>query len=267
MLPFVDSLFDASTPTTGTVSLEVAVTGCHFQPTLSRRTWATVSLQAMHLLLIEDDLDLGFSLQQALRGAGFTSEWLRTASDAERFVAQSVHDCVLLDLGLPDGHGLELLRRWRAQGNTTPLIIITASDTLGERLQGLDAGADDFLVKPFAVEELVSRVHAVTRRAARQASALWRFGDLEIDPQRRECRLADALVRLSPREFDVLAVLARASGRVVPKHALAQALEPLGEALDFNAIEVHVHNLRRKVGAQRVQTVRGVGYMLNENAA
>lgn len=218
----------------------------------------------MHLLLVEDDLDLGFSLQQALRSAGFTSEWLRTAADAEGFVAQSAHDCVLLDLGLPDGHGLELLRRWRGQGCSTPLIIITASDTLGERLKGLDAGADDFLVKPFAVEELVSRVHAVTRRAARQASAVWRFGELHIDPQRRECRKAGAVVHLSPREFDVLAVLARASGRVVPKHTLAQALQPLGDALDFNAIEVHVHNLRRKVGAQLVQTVRGVGYLLSE---
>jgi two-component system, OmpR family, response regulator QseB len=221
----------------------------------------------MHLLLVEDDLDLGPSLQQALRGAGFTSEWLRTAASAEQFGAQTHYDCVLLDLSLPDGHGLDLLRRWRAQGRGTPLIIITASDTLGERLSGLEAGADDFLVKPFAVEELIARVHAVTRRAARQASALWQFGDLQIDPQRRQCKLAGEVVHLSPREFEILAVLARASGRVVPKHILAQALEPLGDAVDFNAVEVHVHNLRRKVGAQRVQTVRGVGYMLSEGVA
>jgi two-component system, OmpR family, response regulator QseB len=221
----------------------------------------------MHLLLVEDDLDLGASLQQALRGAGFTSEWLRTAASAERFSVQSQHDCVLLDLGLPDSHGLDLLRRWRAQGRQTPLIIITASDTLGERLAGLQAGADDFLVKPFAVEELIARVHAVTRRAARQASALWQFGDLQIDPQRRQCRLGDEVVHLSPREFEILAVLARASGRVVPKHHLAQAIEPLGDAVDFNAVEVHVHNLRRKVGSHRVQTVRGVGYSLTEGSA
>lgn len=221
----------------------------------------------MHLLLIEDDLDLGSALQQALRGAGFTSEWLRTAQDARRFAALAHHDCVLLDLTLPDGHGLALLRGWRKQGMTTPLIVITASDALGDRLAGLDEGADDFIVKPFAVEELISRVRAVTRRVARQACAVWRFGDLAIDSQRRECRLANTPVNLSPREFEILTVLARASGSVVPKHRLAQALEPLGEALDFNAIEVHVHNLRRKVGAGRVKTVRGVGYLLTEAAS
>jgi two-component system, OmpR family, response regulator QseB len=216
----------------------------------------------MHVLLIEDDLDLGASLQQALRGANISSEWLRTAADARRFVASQAHDCILLDLGLPDGHGLHLLRTWRAEGLTTPLIIITASDALADRLAGLDEGADDFIVKPFAPEEMVSRLHAVTRRAAQQAASLWRLGELTIDMRQRECALAGELVALSPREFDILALLARAGGHVLPKHRLAQALQPLGEPLDFNAIEVHVHNLRRKVGASRVKTVRGVGYFL-----
>ncbi len=221
----------------------------------------------MHLLLVEDDLDLGASLTQALQGAGFTVEWLRTAADANRFAALAQHDCVLLDLGLPDGDGLTLLRQWRAAGMATPLIVITASDALGDRLAGLDQGADDFLVKPFAVQELVSRVHAVTRRMARQAAGVWRFGDLAIDPQRRECQLAGEPVLLSPREFDILTVLARAGGSVVPKHRLAQALQPLGDAVDYGAIEVHVHNLRRKVGAARVKTVRGVGYALADEGA
>jgi two-component system, OmpR family, response regulator QseB len=216
----------------------------------------------VHLLLIEDDIDLGTALAQALRAAGLVVEWVRNARDAERFVAAGGHDCVLLDLGLPDGHGLALLRRWRAAGLRTPLIVLTASDALGDRLAGLDEGADDFLVKPFAVQELVSRIHAVTRRAARQSAGRWRFGDLVIDVQKRECAVAEAPVALSPREFEILAVLARAGGDVVPKHRLAQALEPLGEAVDFNAIEVHVHHLRRKVGAERVRTVRGVGYAL-----
>lgn len=215
----------------------------------------------MHLLLIEDDLDLGNSLQQALRGAGFTSEWLRSAADARRFVELAQHDCVLLDLTLPDGHGLELLRGWRTQGLTTPLIVITASDALGDRLAGLDEGADDFIVKPFAVEELLSRLRAVTRRAAQQASSVWRVGSLAIDIKQRLCTVRGEPVPLSQREFDVLAVLARA-GSVVPKHRLSEALSPLGEPLDFNAVEVHVHNLRRKVGAERVKTVRGVGYQL-----
>jgi two-component system, OmpR family, response regulator QseB len=218
----------------------------------------------MHLLLVEDDLDLGPALVLALQAAGMSCEWLRSAADAERFVGLNHHDVVLLDLGLPDGHGLVLLQRWRAAGLAVPLIVITASQQLGDRLQGLDAGADDFLVKPFAVEELVARVHAVARRASRQAAGVWRFGALAIDPQRRECQVGGEAIALSPREFDVLMALARAAGDVVPKHRLAQALAPLGEALDFNAIEVHVHHLRRKVGATRVKTVRGVGYLLTE---
>lgn len=220
----------------------------------------------LHLLLVEDDLDLGASLTQALRGAGLGVEWVRFAADAETFAVQGGHDCLLLDLGLPDGHGLDLLRRWRAKGLVTPLIVLTASDALGDRLQGLDEGADDFMVKPFAVEELISRVHAVTRRAAQQAASVWRFGELAVDPQRRECHLGDQAVLLSPREFDILVALARAAGKVVPKHRLAQALQPLGDAVDFNAIEVHVHHLRRKLGAQWVKTVRGVGYALATEA-
>lgn len=216
----------------------------------------------MHLLLIEDDLDLGASLQQALRGAGFSSEWLRTAADARPFASAGGHDCILLDLGLPDGHGLDLLREWRRDGLTAPLIVLTASDALDDRLAGLDEGADDFIVKPFAMAELVSRIRAVTRRAAQQAASVWTLGALSIDTRQRSCTLDGEPVALSQREFDVLAVLARAGGAVVPKHRLAQALAPLGEPLDFNAIEVHVHHLRRKVGAARVKTVRGVGYLL-----
>jgi DNA-binding response OmpR family regulator len=216
----------------------------------------------LHLLLVEDDLDLGASLTQALQGAGLVVEWVRLAADADRFAAQGGHDCLLLDLGLPDGHGLDLLKLWRSRGLATPLIVLTASDALGDRLQGLDEGADDFMVKPFAVEELISRVHAVTRRAAQQAASVWRFGELAVDPQRRECHLGGEPMLLSPREFEILVALARAAGKVVPKHRLAQSLQPLGDAVDFNAIEVHVHHLRRKLGSQWVKTLRGVGYAL-----
>lgn len=221
----------------------------------------------MHLLLIEDDLDLGASLQKALRGAGFTSEWLRSAAQAREFADFQSHACVLLDLTLPDGHGLALLRGWRAQGLHVPIIIITASDALGERLAGLDDGADDFIVKPFAVEELISRVRAVTRRAAQQAAPVWQIGELCIHVQQREVKVAGVTVALSPREFDIVALLARAAGSVVPKHRLAQALAPLSEPVDFNAIEVHVHNLRKKLGAGSVKTVRGVGYVMAQPGA
>lgn len=220
----------------------------------------------MHLLLIEDDLELGAALLGALRKAHFTAVWLRTCHDARSFATRETYDCILLDLSLPDGQGLDVLRHWRGQGVATPVIVITARSGLDDRLAGLDGGADDYIVKPFAVEELVSRIRAVTRRAARQADSLWRFGPLGIDVARHEVRLADEQVALTPAEYDVLLALARASGTVVSKHRLAQALDPRGESIDFNTIEVHVHHLRKKLGAELIRTVRGVGYLLNPPA-
>ena len=216
----------------------------------------------MHLLLIEDDLDLGTSLQQALRGEGHTSERLRSARQGQVIGREKGFDCVLLDLSLPDGNGMDLLRQWRSEGLKLPVIIITASAGLGERLAGLDGGADDFILKPFVVAELLSRLGAVTRRSAQQASALWTVGDLEIDTAAHEVRQGGEAVHLAPREYDLLVALARNPGRAVPKHRLTEMLSPLGETMDVNAVEVHVHNLRRKLGADCLRTVRGVGYLI-----
>ncbi len=216
----------------------------------------------MHLLIIEDDLDLGQALQRALKSDGLTSEWIRRVGDVPHGFDGHGVDCVLLDLGLPDGSGMELLTRWRHAGLSVPVIVITARAMLEDRLSGLDGGADDFIVKPFATAELVSRIRAVLRRSARQASELWALGALEIAPRKFEARLDGAKVDLSPREFNLLLELARDPGAVVPKHALAQRLEPLGDPVDPGTLEVHVSNLRRKIGAQRIQTVRGIGYML-----
>jgi len=216
----------------------------------------------MHILIIEDDLDLGFALQQALKADGISSEWLRRASDAPRTFAEPSFDCILLDLTLPDGDGLDLLARWRRAGVTLPVIIITARSELDDRLAGLDGGADDFIVKPFATAELVSRMRAVMRRYSQQSSEVWTIGALEIEPRRYAVRLSGMPLDLSPREFHLLLELAREPGAVVPKGSLAQRLEPLGDAVDFGAVEVHVSNLRRKIGAHRIGTVRGVGYLL-----
>lgn len=216
----------------------------------------------MHVLLIEDDLDLGAALQAALKLEGFSSEWLRRAADAPRTLEGSSAACVLLDLSLPDGSGFELLARWRRQGNTVPVIVITARSALADRLAGLDGGADDFVVKPFATPELVSRIRAVLRRSARQASETWTVGELAISPREHVVSLQGQPLELSPREFQLLLELAREPGAVVSKSVLAQRLEPLGEPLDFAAIEVHMSNLRRKIGAERIRTVRGVGYLL-----
>lgn len=216
----------------------------------------------MHILIIEDDLDLGAALQQALKAEGITSEWLRRVSDAPRSFADDAFDCALLDVSLPDGNGLELLARWRRAGVALPAMIITARSGLDDRLAGLDGGADDFIIKPFATAELVARMRAVLRRYARQASECWTIGALEIEPRRYVARLDGRELELSPREFHLMLELARVPDTVVSKGVLAQRLEPLGDALDFGALEVHVSNLRRKIGAHRIRTARGIGYML-----
>jgi two-component system response regulator QseB/two-component system response regulator BasR len=216
----------------------------------------------MHILLIEDDLDLGRALQAALKVEGLTSEWLRRAVDAPHMVDASVVDCVLLDLTLPDGNGFDLLAKWRRAGVAVPIIVITARSAVNDRLTGLDGGADDFVVKPFATAELISRIRAVLRRAARQSSEVWAVGDLVIEPRRHTAQLSGVALDLSPREFQLLLELARDPGAVVVKSVLAQKLDPLGDPVDFGAIEVHVSNLRRKIGAERIRTVRGVGYMV-----
>ena len=216
----------------------------------------------MHLLLIEDDLDLGPALQAALKVEGLSSEWRRRAADAPPRLDDAHFDCVLLDLSLPDGSGFDLLRRWRHAGGQTPVIVITARSALDDRLAGLDGGADDFVVKPFATAELISRIRAVLRRSARQASDSWTLGELVIEPRRHRVQLAGQAVALSQREFQILLELAREPGAVVAKSSLAQRLAPLGDPMDFAAIEVHMSNLRRKIGAERIRTVRGVGYLL-----
>lgn len=215
----------------------------------------------MHILIIEDDMDLGFALQRALQVEGISSEWLRRIADVPLPPDTAAYDCVLLDLTLPDGTGLDVLRRWRHAGVSVPVIIMTARSALDERLAGLDGGADDFVIKPFATAELLSRLRAVLRRYARQASEVWRFGALRIEPRCYAATLDGAALELSPREFHLLLELAREPGAVVAKGALAQRLEPLGDALDFGAVEVHVSNLRRKIGAERIRTVRGIGYL------
>ena len=160
------------------------------------------------------------------------------------------------------GSGFDLLTGWRAQGEQVPIIVITARSAVEDRLAGLDGGADDFVIKPFATAELMSRIRAVLRRSARQASERWAMGELVIEP-RRHCAQRDGEpLDLSPREFQLLLELAREPGVVVSKSVLSQRLDPLGEPVDFGVIEVHVSNLRRKIGAELIRTVRGVGYLL-----
>ena len=224
------------------------------------------SLPTMHLLLVEDDIELGTETQRALSIRGFTSVWVRSARDAQnqwQAPDAAPFDCILLDLGLPDNDGMTLLRDWRKNGVRAPLIVLTARDALDARVAGLNSGADDYVIKPVAPDELASRIHAVTRRSVGQTHTQWVIGDLEIDQSRRETRLAGQTVQLSPREFDILIELAKRAGQVVTKHHLARALSPLGEPLQFNTLEFHVHNLRRKLDTARIETLRGIGYALH----
>lgn len=218
----------------------------------------------MHLLLVEDDLELGTAMLHALVARGFTNEWVRTARAALELVddVDSLFACAVLDLGLPDGEGLDVLKEWRRRGVRFPVILLTARDALQARVAGLDAGADDYVIKPVEPEELVSRIRAVTRRAGGHTSSLWSVGSLQIDLNLREVRQGGRPVELSRMEFDVVAELARHAGEVVSKHKLVRALAPLGEPMEFNALEVHIHHLRKKLGADSILTVRGVGYRI-----
>jgi DNA-binding response OmpR family regulator len=201
-------------------------------------------------------------LLAALRTEGITATWVRTLGDAQPWFGDESIDCLLLDLTLPDGEGLALLRKWRAAGSDLPMVMITARVGLDDRLAGLHAGADDFIVKPFAMAELIARVWAVTRRSARQCGPTWNVGALSIDPRANLAWLDEAPLELTAREFRLLVELARDPGQVVSKSTLALRLDPLGDPLDAATVEVHMSNLRRKIGAARVRTVRGVGYQL-----
>lgn len=215
----------------------------------------------MHVLLIEDDLDLGQAILNALRQEGLSVFWLRSAEGVQGLETTGI-DAVLLDLGLPQVDGMDLLRRWRRAGWSLPVMVISARAELHQRLAGLDEGADDYLPKPFAMAELISRLRALHRRQARQASERWRIGTLEIAPRDNRVWVDGEAVELSGREFQLLEALARNPDAVVSKSALGRRLQPLGEALEGSVIEVHMSNLRRKIGAHRIRTLRGVGYQL-----
>lgn len=215
----------------------------------------------MHILLVEDDLDLGPALLAALKAEGMSVQWVRRVADARNALGPEV-DLVLLDRALPDHEGLDLLRQWRARRIATPVIVITARSALTDRLEGLDEGADDYLVKPFEIPELLSRVRAVHRRHRRQAGEMWELNGLTVSPRSHQAWLDGEAVPLSAREFQLLVALAKEAGTVVPKQVLGQVLEPLGDPVDAATVEVHISNLRRKIGAERIRTVRGVGYQL-----
>ncbi len=215
----------------------------------------------MRLLLIEDDDILGEGLRDFLRGDGHVADWCRSLADTASFRGE-VFDALLVDWQLPDGSGLDWLRLRRAQGDHTPALMLTARDLLADRVQGLDGGADDYLVKPFAPEELAARLRAVCRRHGGSGANRLRFGAVEVDLPARGALVGGRPAPLTAREWAVLEALARRAGRIVPKADLEQLVLGLDALLASNALEVHVSSLRRKLGRDLIETVRGLGYRI-----
>ncbi len=216
----------------------------------------------MKLLLVEDDTMLGESMQKGLRLAGFVVDRLDQGAHALHALEDHSYDAVVLDLGLPDLDGLDVLARARRAGLTTPVILVTARSAVRDRVDGLNLGADDYLAKPFDLDELVARVHALVRRARGQAQPGIELGGLYVDPVQRLARLHGDELKLTPREFDLLVALARQAGAVLSPVQLRDSLYGLEDEVSSNAVEVHLHHLRKKLGGDWVVNVRGVGYKL-----
>ncbi len=216
----------------------------------------------LRLLLVEDDDQLGRALRAALEGEGYHVTWSRDLKEAKAFVDVETFDGLLLDLGLPDGSGLDLLKVMRQAENRTPVMILTARDAVEDRVLGLDQGADDYLPKPFAMEELFSRLRALLRRSAGYAGQSWVLGPLTLDVTAQRAFVDGQPLSLSRREWQLLLRLARNKGRIVSRSTLEQSLFEPGDEPESNALEVHMHHLRKKLKVDLIRTVRGLGYLL-----
>ncbi len=203
---------------------------------------------------------IGESIRAALKQDGSAVDWVRDGRSAESTLATEQFDLVLLDLGLPQRDGLEILRAMRLRHDQTPVIVLTARDALQDRVAGLDAGADDYLVKPFELEELAARIRAVTRRKAGRAEPAIEVGDVRLDPSMRQVTRSGEPVVLSAREYAVLEALMSRPGAILSRAQLEDRLYGWGDAIESNAVSVYVHQLRRKLGSDFIRNVRGVGY-------
>jgi two-component system OmpR family response regulator/two-component system response regulator QseB len=216
----------------------------------------------MRILLIEDDPQLGDGLAVGLRQCGFAVDWLKDGMAADHALASESFDLAVVDLGLPRLAGMAVLKRLRARGQALPVLILTARDTTADKIAGLDAGADDYLVKPVDLDELAARIRALTRRAAGRAQPLLRHGEVVLDPAGRTVTVRGEAVDLSAREFALLQALLENKNRVMSRAQLEGSLYGWRDEPDSNALEVHIHHLRRKLGADFIKTLRGVGYTL-----
>jgi two-component system, OmpR family, response regulator len=220
----------------------------------------------MKILLAEDDNLLSEGLSRSLRQAGYAVDCMFDGSDADTALTTMTYDLLILDLGLPKLSGLDVLRRLRSRGNHMPVLILTAADSVEQRVQGLDAGADDYMAKPFDLKELEARVRALTRRGSGGSSSVWKHGPLTFDQVGRIAYIDDTMLDLSAREVGLLEILLQRVGRLVSKEQFVDHLCEWGEEVSNNAIEVYIHRLRKKieVNGVRIATVRGLGYCLEK---
>lgn len=216
----------------------------------------------MRLLLIEDDSMIGASVQRGLRQDGFAVDWVRDGVAAELAFSTERYDLILLDLGLPRKDGLDVLRTLRKRGAAVPVLVLTARDAVADRVKGLDAGADDYLVKPFDLDELSARVRALLRRQAGRAEPVIRHGELTLNPATHEATLRGAALTLTAREFALLEALLERPGAILSKAQIEERLYGWNEEVESNTVEVYVHSLRKKIGADFIKNVRGVGYTI-----
>lgn len=218
----------------------------------------------MRILLVEDDPLLGDGVRAGVAQEGYAVDWVQDGKSALAALEAERYDLVLLDLGLPRMSGLDVLAALRSRGNGVPVLILTARDRVADRVAGLDAGADDYLVKPFDLDELAARVRALARRQAGRAEPVIRHGDIVLDPAAHSVTLGGKPVELSPREFGVLRELLQNAGTVLSKARLEQSLYGWDQELGSNAVEVHIHHLRRKLGTHLIKTLRGIGYTVEK---
>ncbi len=219
----------------------------------------------MKLLLAEDDPMIGASVQKGLARTGYGVDWCRDGAASRRALSDGRYALLLLDLGLPGQDGLSVLKWLRKSGNDIPVLIITARDAVADRIAGLDLGADDYLVKPFDLDELSARIRALIRRHAGRSRPEFEAGALSLNPVTRMVKLKGQQVDVSQREFALLEILMQSPGGVISRGELEEQLYGWGEEIGSNAIEVHIHNLRRKLGVDRIRNVRGIGYVVSDD--